>query len=186
MTTDIYNKSIETGELQLGFWEKLTHFSIVGFMLFIPSVLIFIHLFKFFSGDLMSFQIEEIPIILVPLILAFLFYWIQKQRLKFRIVKSELNKDQLNEIILEVAKSLEWEFTSKSVNAYVAITKPAFFSGSWGEQITILFHDNCVYVNSICNPNGRTSLVSWGRNKNNEQTLINKINESTSQQTIIP
>lgn len=180
MTTDVYNKSIETGELQLGFWEKITHFSIVGFMLFIPSGIIFIHLFKFFSGESSPFQIGEIPIILVPLILAFIFYWTQKQRLKFRIVKSKLNKNQLNEIVLEVAKSLEWKFISKSANAYIAITKPGFFSGSWGEQITILFHENCVYVNSICDPNEKTSVVSWGRNKDNEQTLINKINELTS------
>lgn len=70
------------------------------------------------------------------------------------------------------------EFTSATNDAFIANTNPGFFSGSWGEQITVLFYQDSVFVNSICDPNKRSSVISWGRNSENEDTLIDKINEA--------
>jgi hypothetical protein len=77
-----------------------------------------------------------------------------------------------------VAEKLKWEFISTTNDAYIAKTNPGFFSGSWGEQISVLFYQDSVFVNSICDPNKRSSVVSWGRNSENENTLIDKISEA--------
>lgn len=179
MTKDIYNKSIETCEIQLeGFRANLAHFGVVGFLLFMPSMMLFFHLIYFLQNKPNSFQEGEIWIIFIPLILSVVAYWIQKRRLKFCVVKTKLNPVQLKEMLLEVAAKLKWEFISTGTNAYVAKTNPSFFSGSWGEQITILFYCDSIFINSICDPKKRPSVVSWGRNRENENTLIEKINEA--------
>jgi hypothetical protein len=116
--------------------------------------------------------------IVIPLILSPIVYWIQKRRLKFRVIETKLSHVQLKELLIEVAEKLKWEFISTSNNVYIARTNPGFFSGSWGEQISVLFYQNSVFVNSICDPNKRPSVVSLGRNSENENTLIDKINEA--------
>ncbi|SDP27653.1 rhomboid protease GluP [Mucilaginibacter sp. OK268] len=181
MTKDIYNRSIETCEVQLeGFWVKSAHFGIVGYLIFMPSVMLFLHLIYFFQNKPDSFRDGEIWIIVIPLFLSVIAYWIQKRRLKFRVIKTKLNHSQLKALLIEVAKKLKWEPVSTTKDIYVARTNPGFFSGSWGEQITVLFYQDSVFVNSICDPNKRPSVVSWGRNRENENTLIDKINEVES------
>jgi hypothetical protein len=179
MTKEIYNKSIETREVQLlGFWSNLAHFGLVGFLLFMSSMILFFHLIDFFEGKTNSFKDGEIWMIVIPLILSPIVYWIQKRRLKFRVIETKLSHVQLKELLIEVAEKLKWEFISTSNNVYIARTNPGFFSGSWGEQISVLFYQNSVFVNSICDPNKRPSVVSLGRNSENENTLIDKINEA--------
>jgi hypothetical protein len=179
VTDEIYKKSIETGELQLvGFSDTLSHFGIVFFCLFMPLTMFSLHLIDFFQGRRTSFREGEFWIILAPSIVALLFYWIQKRRLKFRIAQTNLKRDQLLKIINEVAKELKWKKVSSNTKVYKATTDPGFFSGSWGEQITILFYEDNVFVNSICDLDKRSSVVSWGRNKENEKTLIDRINEA--------
>lgn len=55
------------------------------------------------------------------------------------------------------------------------VTNPKLTSGSWGEQITVLIKGNRVYVNSVCDLNKRTSIVSFGRNKKNELAILQNI-----------
>ena len=62
----------------------------------------------------------------------------------------------------------------------MAKTHPSFSSGSWGEQITILFDNRTILVNSICDLDKKNSVVSMGRNKQNENTLINEIKKADS------
>lgn len=179
MTEEIYEKSIETGELQLvGFSDTLSHFGIVFFCLFMPLTIFSLHLIDFFQGRRTSFKEGEFWIVFAPSIVALIFYWIQKRRLKFRIVQTDLKRDQLLKIINDVAKELKWKKISSNIKVYKARTDPSFFSGSWGEQITILFYEENVFVNSICDLDKRSSVISWGRNRENEKTLIDRINEA--------
>jgi uncharacterized membrane protein (GlpM family) len=182
MTKRIYDKSIETRELQMvGFWVNFTHFSVVGFLLIMPTTVLVFHLMNFIQNHSDSFREGEIWIVTIPPVLATIFYFMQKRQLKFKVINTTLNSVQLKEVIIEVAKKLNWEFKSATTNTYVAKTNPGFFSGSWGEQITILFDNDRVFVNSICDPEKRSSIFSAGRNNENEQTLIDKIKEAESQ-----
>jgi len=186
MKRDIYDKSIKTHELQLvGFWPSLSHFGLVGFLMFMPAMVLFFHLLDYFQNNPTSFQDGELSIIIIPPILAIVVYLIQKRRLRFRIIQTKLNHIQLKKILINVAEELEWEFISSAKEAYVAKTNPSFFSGSWGEQITILFYQDYVFVNSICDPKKRPSVVSWGRNRKNEETLISHIKQEDHRSEII-
>ena len=102
----------------------------------------------------------------------------QKRRLKLRVVQTRLNTATLKLIIDQVARELEWKGEFTSDNVYEAKTRPGFFSGSWGEQITILFADGRVFVNSICDPDQRNSVFSNERNRENEDTLVKCINDT--------
>jgi hypothetical protein len=184
MTKEIYDRSVETGEVQLvGFWDKSAHFGIVGFLLFLATVVVCVE-WNLQKNNINIFQSVDLWMIIAPLTLALIFYLVQKQRLKFRVVKTKLNHAQLKEILTEVAEMLEWKFTSMTTNVCIATTNPGFFSGSWGEQITILFYQDSVFVNSICDPDKRSSVVSFGRNRENERTLIDKINEAGNKLTV--
>jgi hypothetical protein len=176
MTHKQYETSIATGELQLnGFWEKLSHFGLVFFLLFILVIFIALTLFFFFRGDPKPFQPEELWVVFIPLVLSLLFFRIQKNKLKFEVVETSLKMEQITTIIEQVALELEWKGKFCSKQIYEAKTDPGFFSGSWGEQITILLPDNRVLVNSICDLDKRSSMVSFGRNRENEQMLITSI-----------
>jgi len=100
---------------------------------------------------------------------------LQKRRLKFKHITTTLTRAQIEAIIHRVGDELEWKGHFVSSNAYKAKTYPGFFSGSWGEAITILLAGNSVFVNSICDPDKRGSLASFGRNRENENTLIESI-----------
>jgi hypothetical protein len=179
MSREQYEKSVATGELQLpDFWAKLSHFGLVLFLLFIPAMFLFILLLDFLRGNPTSFRTEELWFILTPLVLSFVFFRIQKSRLKFQVIKTTLKRDEIVNIIEQVAHQLEWKGRFFSREIYEAKTDPGFFSGSWGEKITILLADNQVFVNSICDPDKRSSVVSMGRNRENEETLVESINRA--------
>lgn len=186
MKKDIYDKSIETRELQLvGFGVNSSHYGLVGFLMIIPVFVLVFHLIAYFQNNPASIKDGELSMVIIPLVLAVIVYLIQKRRLKFRIVQTELSGVQLKEILIKVAKELDWAFIASSKDVYVAKTNPGFFSGSWGEQITILFYQNYVFVNSICDPEKRASVVSWGRNRKNEETLIDNIKQKDHQSEIL-
>ncbi|WP_136668314.1 hypothetical protein [Flavobacterium sp. H122] len=86
-----------------------------------------------------------------------------------------MTREELDPIIEKVAKELEWTSYVVNKKMIIAKTHPNFFSGSWGEQITILFDKNQVLVNSICDPDKRSSVVSMGRNTKNMNRLIEEI-----------
>lgn len=179
MGPEIYNKSIETCELQLTkLGDKVTHFSVVGYLLIFPTMIWCFHLVDFVIGNPIFLREGEIWLATIPAILAIIAYRIQKQRLKYRVIKTNLKKEKLKELIIEVAKELEWERGTFSTKTYISSTSPRWWSGSWGEQITIIFSEDYVYINSICDLNKKSSIVSWGRNRRNENTLIERINKA--------
>ena len=177
MTDEQVKRSIDSNELQLSFGDKFAHYFVVVFLLFIPVLSVFFKLYDYFEG--INNPIEgEIWFILILTALAPFAYILQRNRLKFLVVESNLPKEEILRIIEKVAKELEWDIFKKNEKMVLAITSPSFFSGSWGELITILFDKNRILVNSICDPGKKTSLVSWGRNKNNMLWLIDDINKA--------
>jgi hypothetical protein len=180
MTNEQIKYSIQTGDLKLGTWGKLTHYGIVLICFLIPATIIFLYLNDHLEGKLRPLQEGLIWYLIIPPILGILFYRIQKKRLKFKTIDTQLAREQLDLIIEKVANELEWIPIFANEKVIVAKTSPGFFSGSWGEQITILFDDKRILVNSICDPDKQSSLVSMGRNKKNMNRLIEAIKKTGS------
>ena len=179
MTNDQIKYSIETSEIKLGIFDKFNHYGIVGFLFIIPITLIFLHLKDYFQNNPKPFREGEILFIIIPSILGILFYLLQKNRLKFKSVETKLTREELDPIFEKVAKELEWTLYVNNKKMIIAKTHPSFFSGSWGEQITILFDKNRILVNSICDLEKRSSVVSMGRNKKNMNRLIDEITKAS-------
>jgi hypothetical protein len=179
MTNEQIKYSIEKGEMKLGNWDKFTHYGIVGFLFFIPALFIFFHLKDYFEGQPKPFHENEILFMVIPIILGLLFYRLQRNRLKFKSISTQLTREELDSVVEKVANELKWIPYVMDKKVIIAKTHPSFFSGSWGEQITILFDKNRVLVNSICDPDKRSSVVSMGRNKQNMSRLIEEIKKAS-------
>ena len=179
MTKKQRQLSLQTNKLKLSFWDKVSHFGIVGFLFLIPLMFVFFHLKDAINGTPKSLKEGEIYFLLIPTLLGLLFYKVQLDRLKFKEVHTMLSRKELADIIEKVGTELKWHPEEISDDIVIAKTHPSFFSGSWGEQITILFGKNKVLVNSICDPDQKSSVVSMGRNKKNINTLVKEI-ESAS------
>lgn len=175
MNNQIIKKCIDKNELQLSNWNKINHYWSVIFALTIPIWFIINKTIDLFERTERPSQDGDIYVFAIPISLSFLLYLLQKKRLRFKIVETNLSIDEIYKIVDDTAKQLGWILNKKSSTHLTANTNPKFTSGSWGEQITIIFTENKILVNSICDLNKKASLVSMGRNKKNEQTFINNI-----------
>jgi hypothetical protein len=107
---------------------------------------------------------------IVGLILCTIFFVIQYRRLRFKSVTINLDKNDISNVLTKTAKELDWYFVAGGENFAVAKRKGGFTTGSWGEQITVLFDNNQIFINSICDPDKWSSIASFGRNKQNVLT----------------
>lgn len=178
MSPEQVRKSIETGELQLSAWEKFTHYGILYFLFSIPGFVLLFHFIDLFNEKPFRHIEGEVLLLLIPSTLGAFAYYIQKRRLRFRSVTTSLTREELDQIIENIARELEWLPFVVRKDLVIAKTRPSFFSGSWGEQITIIFHGNTVLINSICDPDQRSSISSMGRNRKNMNRFIEAIERS--------
>lgn len=175
MSDEIIKKCIEKNELQLSFWDAMTHYWICVYLLIIPIATLANKIRYILNKTGSPSRNGEIYMIIIPILLSVFFGLLQKKRLGFKIVTSTLDRGALNKIIENTATELGWIINRRNKKFIKAYTKPEFLSGSWGEQVVIIFDNNKILVNSICDLSKKTSLVSMGRNKKNEQTLIKNI-----------
>ncbi len=175
MTEKQKQLSLATNKLSLSFWDKLSHFGIVVYLFLFPVLLAFFHLKDLVNGKPGSVKEGEIYFFIIPTTIGILFYKLQSEALKFKEVYTTLSRQELAHIIEQVGTELKWHPVRKSDSIFIAKTHPSFFSGSWGEQVTILFDKNRILVNSICDPDKKSSVVSMGRNKKNVTQLIEAI-----------
>jgi hypothetical protein len=175
MTEQQRQISLQTEKLQLSFWAKVAHFGIVGFLLFIPLLFVFFHVTQTKNQSPKPLENVELFILILPVVLGLFFYRLQLKKLRFREVLTELPRQELDDIIEKVGTALKWYPEEISIHMVIAKTHPSFFSGSWGEQITILFDTNRILVNSICDPDKGASVASMGRNRKNVNKLIEEI-----------
>lgn len=179
MTKEKVKYGLENRELKLSFWEKVQHYGIVGFCFIMPVTFAFKHLKDYFENSPKPIKSGEIWFLIIPTLLGILFFYLQKSRLKFKEVNTNLNKSQLKKIINKVAEELEWHIYVSNSKVIIAKTHPGFLSGSWGEQITILFDYKKILVNSVCDLDEKSSIVSMGRNRQNENKLIEEIKKAS-------
>jgi hypothetical protein len=179
MTEAQIKDSLERNELQLSFWGAVNHYGIVWFLCIYPVVFLLFQLIDTINRTSRTLREAELWFIVLPPFLALFFYFIQRDKLKFKSVDTSLSKPELDKIIRKVGKELGWIITTNNKNVVIAKTIPTFLSGSWGEQITIIIDQNRILVNSICDLNQPSSIASFGRNKKNMKTLIRAIESSS-------
>lgn len=173
---------IETGKLKLKLMELLTHYMIVIFLL-IPFILnmyslIQKHLLDNYTGVRSP---EEMLVATSPFgIIAIFFFFIQRNRLKFKLVETTISKEKIKEVIEMTSKQLDWNPVIIDSRLFVAKTHPHLLTGSWGEQITIIIERNKILINSICDPDKMSSVVSFGRNRKNIRAFIENIRNASS------
>jgi hypothetical protein len=167
-------KDTETLVLTKGqsFW----HYSIILLLLVAP-ILTTIDVFKYYVTHTYNAvrPIENIISVgYIWVLPAIVFWFIQKHRLKFKAINIEVNKSTFERTVEQTARELNWQF--KKVASNTIIAKSEFSWRSWGEQITIIWAKDKILFNSICNPDNRPSVASFGMNKVNrrrfEQLLI--------------
>jgi hypothetical protein len=159
--------------LELTFWQKITHYFIVPFLLFIP-VMTVIDLVKIFVTNSYSGvrSVNELVLTSLPFfILGIAYIFIQKGRLKYYELDIKYANDQFNETVRRTAKELNWKIEHNSKDFFRAY-RASNWTGSFGEMITIIKDENKLYLNSICDPNRMSSVVSYGWNKKNLKTFL--------------
>jgi hypothetical protein len=178
MTNALIQQMKLTKRLKLSFWETVTHFSIVPFLLLIFSFnLPGIYRF-YFTDNYTGFRNggELIQISILWLILAIVFYFIQRRQLRFHEFVVNQNADEFKEAVKRTQIEQEWlveNCNSVSARAF----RPWNWTGSWGEMITIIRDDNKILINSICDPHKFASVTAAGWNKRNVKAFINNLKE---------
>lgn len=171
MTSHSIQRMKETETLVLTKGQLFWHYCILGFF-FIPPIMnvfdvITYYVTKTYTGVRTLDEMTKWSYL--PLIPAIAFYYIQKRRLKFKVINIAVNTDSFIGAALKTAKDLEWEIVERKSNLIVA--KSGFSWKSWGEHITIIKDKERVLFNSICDPDNRPSIASWGMNKVNYKTF---------------
>lgn len=106
------NKQIEFGlknkTLDLQGWNKISHYSVVGYILMLPLIFIGYGVYQKIQYEYLPIiKQNEISFILVPVVIAALFFYIQKNRLKFVEIKTTKDKSEIDKIIKNTAKKLK-------------------------------------------------------------------------------
>lgn len=162
---------IEIETLVLTKGQLLWHYCIIGFFL-IPPIVNIIDVFKYYVthtyegvrtiGEMATWSY-------LPLIPAVALYYIQKRRLKFKVIDVAVDADTFIDAAKETALQLDWEITERKSNLIVA--RSGFSWRSWGELITIIRDKDRILFSSICDPDNIASVASWGMNRLNLKTF---------------
>lgn len=180
MTQKQIQKMLDNETLVLTKAQTFWHYSVVPFLLVLP-VLTTIDVFKYYVTHTYTGvpSIEDIMsngyIWILP---AIAFYFIQKRRLKFKTINVSVDKDSFNKAVERTAKELEWSIIKNTKDIVVA--KSGFSWRSWGEQITIIWSDDKILFNSICDPDNRPSVASFGMNKLNRKTFEESVKNNVA------
>jgi len=106
--------SIDTNERQLTNRERFSHYSIVFYCFLISAAFFAAFIKKLVIGDSKRLLGIILLFMLVPSIIGLLFYKLQKTRLKFKTVETNLPREELDKIIERVAAELQWRIYTRN------------------------------------------------------------------------
>ena len=113
----------------------------------------------------------EIALFSTPwLIGAVLLYKHPIRILELSKVTTPLKVSEIRELLVDLAHREGWTIQNNRKTFMVLKTHPGF-TWNWGERITVLFHNDEVWVNSICDPDSDLAFYSSGRNKQNRKLI---------------
>ncbi len=165
----------DTNRLKLSNWQLFWHYSIVPFILIVPIM----NLYSVFQIEVTGTytgvrSTEEHLIVGLPwLIPAIIFAIIQYRRLNFKRLNARLTSEEFKSIAEQAGQEMNWHFMNLTKDYVIAIT--GFNWVSWGERITIIRKENEILINSICDPDNRPSVSSWGQNRKNINAFRKRI-----------
>ena len=159
----------ETGCLHLSKLDLFQHYFIVIFLLapfFYASIYEYYQNIRY-NNDFLKLM-ESLSIIILWITPAIAFYLLQKRRLKLKILPVTIDAATFKKIAEQAGGERNWIFTCKT-NDYIEATREEW--SLWGERITIVRDKNRILINSICDPDQRVSVGSFGSNKLNIQSF---------------
>lgn len=176
MTREQVKRAKERERLCLSRWHQFNHYFPAFFFALIPAVFVVVTIYDWLSEIYRPKAIRPDSLvfwmfILIPIIVGILVFRFQRNQLKMTKIQVDLDGASQRDRIRRISKQLGWDIVSDTSEGFVSRTHPSFWSGSWGERITVIYDDNCIWVNSICDPDKRSSLVSCGRNKANVRAI---------------
>ena len=168
----------ETQRLKLSFWQLLSHYFIVVFILSIPMFTLIsvfeIYVTKTYDGVRTA---EELLRFSLPWVIpAIAFFFIQRQQLKFKKISIDYNDEEFKEAVIRTVKQLEWTI-DKNNKTYLRAHRPWNWTSSWGEMITIIKLSDGFLINSIGDPNAWGSGFGYYWNKKNIKTFIKNLSD---------
>lgn len=172
----------ETGRLKLSKWQLFWHFSIVPFIMIIPIMSAFAIFQIEVTGTYTGVRTakEHFDMGWPWLIPAIIFAVIQYRRLDFKKIDISLTSEEFKKITKAAGDEMNW--TMENVTNDIVIATTGFTWASWGERVTIVRDTNFILINSICDPDNRPSVSSWGRNRKNIEAFRKRIKASAQQQ----
>lgn len=171
MTDERLDKMKTTGSVVLSNWQLFSHYFILGFFLVFPVIGGYF-LVKDYIGVSNTVHISNnwlVALSLIPIVPGIVLFFIQKRRLRFRIIEGPCGSDQFVKAAHATAHQLNWDIVEEGKDFFIA--KSGFSWRSWGEHITIVRDNDRVLFNSICDPDNKTSIATWGRNASNFTTF---------------
>jgi len=165
----------ETNRLKLTKGQLFWHYSVIPFLLITPVMSLYsvfeIEISHTYTGVRTT---EEILTFGLPwLVPTLIFGLIQYRRLNFKKIKTKLTSKDFKSITQKAGDEMNWSFISLNSNYALAFTR--FNWASWGERITIIRCENEILINSICDPDNRPSVTSWGQNRKNLNALRKRL-----------
>jgi hypothetical protein len=149
MTQEIIDKSINTARLQLKFWQRISHYGVGHGFAALPFAMTYVCIKDYIENQLIERGIIAAVIIgLVGIIVAGIFYYLLFRQLKFTIIRTEHNREDIERAIKKTADELEWIINDRDSKYIIAIQKPSPFFES-AHRITIIFNNDKVLINSI-------------------------------------
>lgn len=176
MTDSDVHQIISTERLHVAFLDRLTHYGIVYCLSVLPVMSLW-----FIVQDLLGYgpgirTIFDFAVMgLIGLSLGTVAYVIQRKRLRFTTIPTDLPIGDVLDVIERTGVQLGWLLDERGSTFILARTRGGFFTGSWGERITIVFGKGRILVNSICDPDRPSSITALGRNTRNVSTLAENL-----------
>lgn len=168
----------QTGNIKLFKWEVFWHYSVVLFFLLSPISLVW-DFIQYYQGTYHGVRSphERLWIMIPFVIIAVIFYFIQRNRLKLKSYTISATADQFKEAFEKTAEELGWSVEQQD-RSFIRAHRSWNWATSWGELITIVREKDRILINSICDPNAIfISVVSDGWNKRNVKTFIKNLEE---------
>jgi hypothetical protein len=167
--------------IKLELLDGFIHYSLAIYLglpvLIFTGYFIFGQLGLFGISSSIDIWIVIIPgIILVPI--SLLIYFIQREKLRFQLIRTSADIEESKKLIKEIAKEQKWAIRTFKDNTYTIKTNPGFINQSWGQHITVQLVKEGLLVNSIFDTNKGSWLITFGSNQKNidniKQTIENK------------
>ena len=144
----------------LTFKQKLRYYSVVGFILLTPILLLSSVILNYFEINKVSRDPKElINLSLFFVTIAFLFYLFRNRKLKFNEFNIATTTEEFKKAIELTSKQQEWKIEKQTINYLRAFRGPDYLGS---EMITIHRKENQILINCIPDPNKTGASVSFG------------------------